>query len=164
MISPIPSWFWLFLGEHRKHHKHHSTNSANRTDYNNSNFPTLVRTICVTRGLRSIVTPGSQYYEFGVPREGSDDPLAREGPVSPFMYVRGIREIGYGVSMEIVGRLHDPRGVTWMLAVGAAMSVGDAVVVAVFGRGKYSMVLYHLLVALYFGAMAYLRSQSSSVC
>lgn len=73
------------------------------------------------------------------------------------MYVKGIREIGYGVSMEVVDRLHDPRGVTGMLAVGAVMSVGDAVVVAVFGRGKYQMVLWHLLVALYFGAMAYLR-------
>lgn len=113
--------------------------------------------MCIIRGIRSIITPGNQYYEFGVPREGSDDPVSKEGTVSPLMYVKGIREIGYGVSMEVVGRLHDPRGVTGMLAVGAVMSVGDAVVVAVFGRGKYQMVLWHLLVALYFGAMAYLR-------
>lgn len=118
--------------------------------------------MCIIRGIRNIITPGNQYFEFGVPREGSDDPVSREGTVSPLMYVKGIREIGYGVSMEVVGRLHDPRGVTGMLAVGAAMSVGDAVVVAVFGRGKYSMVLWHLLVALYFGAMAYLRSSIGS--
>ncbi|KAL4782337.1 hypothetical protein BJX76DRAFT_292580 [Aspergillus varians] len=144
LTSVIPDWVWVFLDPH------------------GARLGTAIAACCMVRGIRCIIQPGSQYYEFGVPREGSDDPRSRtEGTISPMMYSRGIRDVGYGIGLKLMSNVCEKECLTGLLGVGAIISLGDALVVLRFGRGQWSMVLFHLLVAGYFGWLYWARSQAT---
>ncbi|KAL4913608.1 hypothetical protein BDW62DRAFT_205378 [Aspergillus aurantiobrunneus] len=141
-VPMVPSW----LGPYTQFMNPHS-----------DSLGALIATTSLSRGIRCVFQPGSQYYEFGIPREGSTDPLSRtEGAISPLIYVRGIREIGYSLSVYRVWILGNAQALTVLIGVAAFMSAGDMLVVLIFGRNNKQMVCYHLLVAAYF-AMLYSR-------
>ncbi|KAL4994497.1 hypothetical protein BDV10DRAFT_188937 [Aspergillus recurvatus] len=125
----------------------------------NPNIGGTIGSLLIVRGIRTFIHPGGQYYELGVPREGSDNPRAHgAGGISPLIYVKGIRELGYGAALLTLQRLHDTAGLRVLLLIGALMSLADAGVVLVFGRGNYQMVAFHLLFAVYLGAAWWTRT------
>ncbi|KAL5042151.1 hypothetical protein BDW71DRAFT_190599 [Aspergillus fruticulosus] len=124
------------------------------------NIGSNVGTALILRGVRCFIQPGSQYYEFGIPREGSDNRQPHSGgSISPLIYVKGIRELGYGVALVNLQRLHDEGGLRVLLWIGALMSLADGGVVLVFGRRNYQMVAFHLLFAVYLGAAWWIRTE-----
>ncbi|KAL4735043.1 hypothetical protein BDV11DRAFT_196950 [Aspergillus similis] len=122
------------------------------------NIGSNIGTALILRGVRCFIQPGSQYSEFGIPREASENPEARTASISPLIFVKGIRELGYGVALVSLQRLHDEAGLRLLLWIGAVMSLADAGVVLVFGRRNYQMVAFHLLFALYLGAAWWIRT------
>ncbi|KAL4938652.1 hypothetical protein BDV06DRAFT_225801 [Aspergillus oleicola] len=132
-------------------------------DPHSTRLGVLVGGACCGRGIRSFLQPGRMYWEYGIPREGSNDPTSRtEGAVSNLIYVQGIRDLAYALTLYAFGSIHDERAVTFMLTAGAGISLGDAIVVWVFGRGNYQMVAWHLLCFIYFAVMSGSRYSSES--
>ncbi|KAL4762238.1 DUF4267 domain-containing protein [Aspergillus foveolatus] len=115
-------------------------------------------TALILRGVRCFIQPGSQYSEFGIPREASENPNGRAESISPFIFVKGIRELGYGIALVSVQKLHDETGLGLLLWIGAFMSLADAGVVLMFGRRNYQMVAFHLLFGLYLGGAWWIRT------
>jgi hypothetical protein len=77
--------------------------------------------------------------------------------VSPLIFVKGIRELGYGIALVSLQRLHDEAGLRLLLWIGAVMSLADAGVVLMLGSRNYQMAAFHLLFALYLGAAWWIR-------
>ncbi|KAL4812469.1 hypothetical protein BDW67DRAFT_178705 [Aspergillus spinulosporus] len=122
------------------------------------NIGSNIGTALILRGVRCFVQPGSQYSEFGILQEVSENSKDRVASVSALIYVKEIRELGYGIALVSLQSLHDEAGLRLLLWIGAVMSLADAGVVLVFGRRNYQMVAFHLLFALYLGAAWWIRA------
>ncbi|KAL4790135.1 hypothetical protein BDV19DRAFT_394379 [Aspergillus venezuelensis] len=130
-------------------------------DPNSPRLGILIGGACCGRGIRSFLQPGRMYWEYGIPREGSNNAKSRDdGQVSNLIYVQGIRDLAYALTLYAFGAVHNEQAVTIMLIAGAGISLGDAVVVWIFGRRNYQMVLWHFFCFTYFASLAGLRYYS----
>ncbi|KAL4802023.1 hypothetical protein BDV18DRAFT_148072 [Aspergillus unguis] len=146
-------------------------------DFSDANVPwltSLIAILSMSRGVRCLITPKSQYYEYGVPREGASPSSnsgsnsgwnsgstedstsnAAKGTVSPMIFARGIREFGFGALAGTMER--NDTTLKALAMISALMSLADAVVVLVYAPRNRQMLAYHLLAAVYFGAVYYAR-------
>ncbi|KAL2824238.1 hypothetical protein BDW59DRAFT_87309 [Aspergillus cavernicola] len=120
----------------------------------------IIGNISVVRGIRCWISPASQYEEYGLPLEQSTEPTAQSGATSPLIYVKGIRDFGYGVMLMTLHNMGDERAVTVLVANGALMTLADAFVVWRFGGAHTRTAWQHLLIGVLFAVWYWLRLPS----
>lgn len=95
--------------------------------------------------LHAFLRPRDEYPRFGLPlapardantKAGPAGQVPAPGPVSPFIYVKGLRELSYGLLLIALQRQGDVAGVTTVLGVAAAVALGDGLVVWFHGGGE----------------------------
>ncbi|OJJ96436.1 hypothetical protein ASPACDRAFT_1859122 [Aspergillus aculeatus ATCC 16872] len=88
-------------------------------------------TLSIALGLNAIFRPAAEYPRFGLPLEYGGGPTTphRVSDVSPLMYLKGIREISYGLLLIGLQSQGQETAVTTLAAVMAWVGLADGVVV-----------------------------------
>ncbi|KAL3467922.1 hypothetical protein BJX64DRAFT_246495 [Aspergillus heterothallicus] len=140
------------------------------TDYSDIRIGAGLGSIRILRGVQALISPGSQYIHHGLPLEGSGSVTSKspsgpqeehKGTISPLIYTKGIRDIGFGIALFVVSASRDQGNMTLLLGVAALMSLADLVVAVVHGgrrsgepkAGRF----LHLFGAVYLGVVWWLR-------
>lgn len=86
--------------------------------------------------LHAFLRPREEYPRFGLPLEpGRNDKaelaagVPTSSPVSPFIHVKGLRELSYGLILIALQYQGNVAGITTVLGVTALVAVGDGLVV-----------------------------------
>ncbi|KAE8153696.1 hypothetical protein BDV25DRAFT_136635 [Aspergillus avenaceus] len=100
----------------------------------------LVGSLCVALGLNCFARPAHEYERFGLPLESATPTRRRTTPdlgiVSPLIYLKGIREVTYGLTLIGLQFWGVATGVTVALAAFSLAGLGDAVVVWRYGGNQ----------------------------
>ena len=101
----------------------------------------IVGGICVGLGINCLISPRAEYTRFGLPLEPSQPEAtagnkklpgsesSSDGAVSPLMYMKGIRELTYGIALIALQYQGLYTGVTTFLAVCSLAGLGDGIVI-----------------------------------
>ncbi|KAL3476972.1 hypothetical protein BJX99DRAFT_133402 [Aspergillus californicus] len=101
----------------------------------------LVSAICLTLGLNGLFRPEAEYSRFGlsikpapVPSTTSKTTPNSQAPtIFPFVYVKSIREITYGLALIGLQYQNQEAAITTLAAVMSLAGLGDGLVVWLFG-------------------------------
>ncbi|KAI1088494.1 hypothetical protein F5B19DRAFT_425465 [Rostrohypoxylon terebratum] len=127
--------------------------------YNNFNFRAappipayFIGAGSILLGVHCFVRPTQEYGRFGLPLEPAPrakrdrgekrergerrSSSAEEGRASPLVYIKGVREVTYGVALGVLKWLKHDDAVTALTAVLALAGLGDGVVVWLHGGEK----------------------------
>lgn len=96
---------------------------------------------CIALGLHCFISPRAEYGRFGLPLEsplpgpGRSDQrrLHPASSASPLVYLKGIREITYGLALIALQYQGNNAGVTIVSAILSLAGLGDGVVVWLYG-------------------------------
>lgn len=103
---------------------------------------------CITLGLHCLILPTAEYSRFGLPLESlaktdiSDERHRRLTSTalrvaSPLVYLKGIREITYGLALVVLQYHGNTEGVTIMAAILSLAGLGDGIVVWLYGGSEF---------------------------
>ncbi|KAJ5587140.1 uncharacterized protein N7459_002905 [Penicillium hispanicum] len=108
-----------------------------------SPFPSyVVGGLCLALGSNAILRPVHEYERFGLPLESTTSGVGRRsqpplaGAASPLMYLKGIREITYGLALISLQYAEQDDAVTILAAVLSFAGLGDGFVVWGYGGDK----------------------------
>ncbi|KAF7564064.1 hypothetical protein G7046_g52 [Stylonectria norvegica] len=97
-------------------------------------FPSYVLgAACCVRGMMALFSLKNGYAHMGLPLEfpppSHGAPDSTRGLVSPLMYLKGIREISYGVTLIVLQQQGNELAVTTFAAILSLVRFGDGLVV-----------------------------------
>lgn len=96
----------------------------------------LLGTLVLFLGLYVLVRPAEEYRRFGLPLEPIAtriNPNGKPLTISPFVYLKGIREITYGLAVMALQWWEQEKAVTLILGLLSLAALGDGMVVWVHG-------------------------------
>ncbi|KAI1765226.1 hypothetical protein GGR53DRAFT_279615 [Hypoxylon sp. FL1150] len=109
--------------------------------YNEPPIPYLLGAGSIFLGLHCFLNPRQEYLRFGLPLEPAPRLKNRNTPpdvgiVSPLIYLKGIREITYGLTLIILQYNRQMRALTAMLGIISLAGLLDGIVVWKYGGPK----------------------------
>ncbi|KAI1798497.1 hypothetical protein F4811DRAFT_548326 [Daldinia bambusicola] len=90
-------------------------------------------------GINCFLRPEVEYHRFGLPLESGlhqNHAATREEYASPAFYLKGIREITYGLALGTMQYYGHDNAVTIMTAVMSLAGLGDGIIVWLYGGDK----------------------------
>ncbi|QMW46853.1 hypothetical protein COH20_001970 [Aspergillus flavus] len=125
-------------------------------------------TLTLALGCNALARPGPEYPRFGLPFESAASPASTHGnnkrtlppgAVSPLMYIKGIREMSYGLTLLALQYYRQETAVTIFAAVCALVGLADGFVVWANGGKALRMKAFgHWITCLGFGGWAWWRA------
>ncbi|PYI35967.1 hypothetical protein BP00DRAFT_432723 [Aspergillus indologenus CBS 114.80] len=122
----------------------------------------LIGTLSIALGLNAIFRPAAEYPRFGLPLEaGHHTPPHQSSSVSPLMYLKGIREVSYGLLLVGLQSQGQEPAITTLAAVMACVGLADGVVVWCCGGAERRQKAWgHWGTFVVMGAWAWYRNSS----
>ncbi|KAB8229768.1 hypothetical protein ETB97_001864 [Aspergillus alliaceus] len=97
----------------------------------------VIGTLCLALGINGLSRPSDEYKRFGLPLEksttGHRRTIPTSGSVSPLMYLKGIREVTYGLALLAMQYQRQEVAITTLVAIFSLAGLGDGLVVWFFG-------------------------------
>ncbi|GKZ29765.1 hypothetical protein AbraIFM66950_006395 [Aspergillus brasiliensis] len=128
----------------------------------------VLGTLTLALGCHALARPGPEYPRFGLPFESAAASSAFShgnkrtpppGAVSPLMYIKGIRETSYGLTLLALQYCGQETAVTIFAGVCALVGLADGFVVwANGGEALKSKAFGHWITCLAFGGWAWWRA------
>ncbi|KAE8327218.1 hypothetical protein BDV39DRAFT_205072 [Aspergillus sergii] len=128
----------------------------------------VLGTLTLSLGCNALARPGPEYPRFGLPFEsaaslasthGNNKRTLPPGAVSPLMYIKGIREMSYGLTLLALQYYGQETAVTIFAAVCALVGLADGFVVWANGGKALRMKAFgHWITCLGFGGWACWRA------